>query len=72
MKRKPGPLVKLTFSFKFMMLFIMNVVVFCCSKSVVRNRKFLRGKKKFNMDPKKVSLYTNTTFIMDSCRKIRI
>lgn len=28
---------------------------FCCSKNVVKNRRFLRGKKKFNMDPKKVS-----------------
>ena len=28
-----------------------------CSKNVVRKRRFLRGKKKFNMDPKKVSLH---------------
>uniref|UniRef100_A0A3Q0S7J0 Cytohesin 4a n=1 Tax=Amphilophus citrinellus TaxID=61819 RepID=A0A3Q0S7J0_AMPCI len=35
---------------------IYNISVFschCCSKNVVRNRRFLRGKKKFNMDPKK-------------------
>lgn len=28
-----------------------------CSKNVARKRKFLRGKKKFNMSPKKVSFH---------------
>lgn len=32
------------------------VNLLCSSKNDVRNRKFLRGKKKFNMDPNKVSL----------------
>lgn len=32
-------------------------LLFCCSKNVVKNRRLWRGKKKFNMDPKKVSLY---------------
>ncbi|XP_008302222.1 cytohesin-2-like [Stegastes partitus] len=27
------------------------------NKNVVKNRRFLRGKKKFNMDPKTVSLH---------------